>query len=247
MPSILVTDDGPVRTIRMNRPDKKNALTLEMYEALAAALEQQPAGTRCLIVAGGANGFCAGNDIGEFARMAEQGEGLAAPLLRFLHALARCETPLVASVAGAAVGVGTTMLLHCDYVVAASDARLATPFVALGLVPEAGSSLLAPRLMGHARAFELLAMGHALSADAAKAAGLVNQVVAPDELEAAALAAAREIAALPPQAVRAARSLMRGSTEEIVARIDAEAAVFKQQLNSPEAKAAFQAFLARKK
>ncbi len=247
MPTILVTDDGPIRTVRMNRPDKKNALTLEMYEALAAALEERREATRCLVIAGGANGFCAGNDIGDFVKMATQGEGLAAPLLRFLHALARCETPLVAAVAGAAVGVGTTMLMHCDYVVAVSDARLSTPFVALGLVPEAASSLIAPRLMGHARAFELLAMGHALPAEEAKAAGLVNKVVAPDELDQAALAAAREIAALPPQAVRAARALMRGSSDEIAARIDAEAAVFKQRLNSPEAKAAFQAFLARKK
>jgi enoyl-CoA hydratase/carnithine racemase len=247
MPSILVTDDGPVRTVRMNRSDKKNALTLDMYAALAATLEETREATRCVVIVGGANGFCAGNDIGDFAAMAAQDEGLAAPLLRFLHALARCETPLVAGVAGAAVGIGTTMLMHCDYVVAASDARFSTPFVALGLVPEAASSLIAPRLMGHARAFELLAMGRALSADEAKAAGLVNKVVPPDELDRAALAAAREIAALPRQAVRDARALMRGSADEIAARIEAEAAIFRQRLNSPEATAAFQAFLARKK
>jgi enoyl-CoA hydratase/carnithine racemase len=247
MPSILISDDGPVRAVRMNRPDKKNALTLDMYAALATALEEKREATRCLLIAGGANGFCAGNDIGDFAAMAAQGDGLAAPLLHFLHALARCETPLVAGVAGAAVGIGTTLLMHCDYVVAARDARLSTPFVALGLVPEAASSLIAPRLMGHARAFELLAMGHALSAEEAKAAGLVNKVVPPDELENATLTAAREIAALPRHAVREARALMRGSADEIAARIEAEAAIFRQRLNSPEAKAAFQAFLARKK
>jgi enoyl-CoA hydratase/carnithine racemase len=247
MPDILVTDDGPVRTVRMNRPEKKNALTLPMYDALAAAIERRPAGLRCLVIAGGADAFCAGNDIGEFMDMAQRGGALAAPILRFLHALARCETPIVAAVAGIAVGVGTTMLLHCDYVVAASDARFSTPFAALGLVPEAASSLLAPRLMGHARAFELLVMGHPLSADQAKSAGLVNAVAVPDELEATALAAAREIAALPPEGVKVARRLLLGSTEEIVARIDDEAEAFKQRLASPEAKAAFKAFLERKR
>jgi enoyl-CoA hydratase/carnithine racemase len=178
--------------------------------------------------------------------MAQEGE-LGAPILRFLHALARNEKPLVAAVSGVAVGVGTTMLLHCDYVVAADDARLSTPFVSLGLVPEAGSSLIAPRLMGHARAFELLVMGKPLAAAAAIECGIVNIVVPAAELDAAALTAARAIAALPPHAVAASRRLMRGSVEDIVARIDEEAAAFKERLKSPEAKAAFAAFLARKR
>ena len=132
-------------------------------------------------------------------------------MLRFLHALPRCEKPLVAAVQGVAVGIGTTMLLHCDHVVASTDARLSTPFVALGLVPEAGSSLLAPRLMGHARAFSLLVMGEPLTAADAKTAGIVNAVVPAAEVDVRALAAARAIAALPPQAVLAARRLLRGS------------------------------------
>ena len=247
MPLVLVTDDGPIRTIRMNRPEKKNALTAPMYEALCAALEERREGLRCLLIAGGANGFCAGNDIGEFMQMALGGGALGGPTLRFLHVLARCQTPMVAAVAGAAVGVGTTMLLHCDHVVAASDAKLTTPFAALGLLPEAASTLLAPRLMGQARAFELLVMGRPLSAEQAKAAGIVNTVVAPDQLEAAALAAAREIAALPPEGVRTARALLRGAPDEIVARIDVEAAAFRERLASPEAKAAFKAFLERKR
>jgi enoyl-CoA hydratase/carnithine racemase len=151
---ITVTDDGPVRTVRMNRPDKKNALTLVMYDAIAAAIEgaaQNPA-LRCLLIAGTSTGFCAGNDIGDFLKMAGAGGALGAPILRFLYALARCELPLIAAVQGNAVGVGTTMLMHCDHVVAASDARFSTPFVGLGLVPEAASSLIAPRLMGQARA-----------------------------------------------------------------------------------------------
>ena len=163
MSSVLVSDSAFVRTVRLNRPEKKNALTLPMYTALADAFEETDRrdDIRCVLIAGHASGFCAGNDLNDFVQMAETG-ALGAPILRFLHALACCRTPLVAAVAGNAVGVGTTMLLHCDYVVAAEDAVLSTPFVALGLIPEAASSLLAPRLMGHARAFELLAMGRPL-------------------------------------------------------------------------------------
>jgi len=247
MSHILVTDDGPVRIVRMNRPEKKNALTLPMYEAIGAAITEKREGVRCIVLAGNESGFTAGNDIGEFLAAAQQGPALDRPTVRFLHVLARCETPLVAAVNGVAVGVGTTMLLHCDHVVAASDARLSTPFVALGLLPEAGSSLLAPRLMGHVRAFELLVMGRPFSAEEAKAAGLVNKVVAPAELEAAALAAAREIAALPPEGVKTARRLLRGPLEETIKRIDEEVELFGQRLSSPEAKAAFMAFLARKR
>ena len=246
---VIVTDDGPVRTVRMNRPEKKNALTMAMYDAMAEAIEnaaQNPA-LRCLLIAGAPAAFCAGNDIGDFIKMATGEGALGAPILRFLYALARCELPLVAAVQGNAVGVGTTMLLHCDHVVAADNARFATPFVGLGLVPEAASSLLAPRLMGQARAFSLLVMGRPLTADNAKAAGLINTVVAADAVEAEAMKAAREIAALPPQGVLASRRLMRGNPEEIVVRIDAEAELFKTRLQSAEARAAFEAFLTRKK
>jgi enoyl-CoA hydratase/carnithine racemase len=246
---VIITDDGPVRTVRMNRPEKKNALTMAMYDAMAAAIEsavQNPA-LRCLLIAGAPTAFCAGNDIGDFLKAAGAGGALGQPILRFLYALARCETPLVAAVRGNAVGVGTTMLMHCDHVVAASDARFSTPFVSLGLVPEAASSLIAPRLMGQARAFSLLVMGRPLAADEAKAAGLVNTVVAADAVEAEAMKAAREIAALPPQGVLASRRLLRGKPDEIVARIDEEAELFKTRLKSAEARAAFEAFMMRKR
>jgi enoyl-CoA hydratase/carnithine racemase len=248
MPEIVVSDADAIRLIRIDRPEKKNALTLPMYAAMAHAIEEANtrADVRCLLIAGHASGFCAGNDLSDFLQMAETG-GLGAPIVRFLHALARRETPLVAAVAGKAVGIGTTMLLHCDYVVAAEDAVLSTPFVALGLAPEAASSLLGPRLMGHARAFELLVMGHPLDAHTAKVAGIVNALVPAAELESAALSAAGEIAKLPPQGVLAARALLRGSADEIAARIDAEVEVFRQRLTSPEARAAFMAFLERKK
>jgi enoyl-CoA hydratase/carnithine racemase len=175
------------------------------------------------------------------------GEGLGNAVLRFLYALARCERPLVAAVQGVAVGIGTTMMLHCDYAVAASDARFSTPFVALGLVPEAASSLIAPRLMGHRRAFELLVMGKPFGGEEARAVGLVNEVVAADQVDAEAMKAAQAIAALPPEGVAISRRLMKGEPAEIVARMDEEGVQFKRRLGSPEARQAFEAFLSRKK
>ena len=245
---VIVTDDGPVRTVRMNRPDKKNALTLAMYDAMAEAIEDaREASIRCIMLAGAPGAFSAGNDLKDFLDASSGPEGLARPILRFLYALARCETPLVAAVQGNAVGIGTTMLMHCDHVVASSDARFATPFVSLGLVPEAASSLIAPRLMGQARAFSLLVMGRPLDAADARS-GLVNTVVAPDEVEAEAMKAAREIAALPPQGVLASRRLLRGAPDEIVARIDAEAELFKTASHRRTRAAAFAAFfMARKR
>ena len=249
MSDLIVSGDGPVRTLRMNRPAKKNALTPEMYDAMAAAIEES--GTngaiRCLLIAGGPGAFCAGNDIGGFMKAADEGGALGAPTLRFLYSVVRCEKPLVAAVAGVAVGVGTTMLLHCDYVVAAADARFSTPFVALGLTPEAASSLIAPRIMGHANAFSLLVMGRPLDAGEAKALGIVTTVVAASEVEAEAMKAARDISALPPEGVLASRRLLRGTREEIITRIDVEAEEFKVRLKSPEARTAFTGFLTRKR
>jgi enoyl-CoA hydratase/carnithine racemase len=246
---VTVDDTGPVRTVRMNRPDKKNALTAAMYEAMATAIESanNRADIRCVIIAGGPGAFSAGNDLTEFSQSAATGQGVGSSVIRFLHTLARSERPLVAAVQGLAVGIGTTMLLHCDHVVAGTDARFSTPFVNLGLVPEAGSSLLAPRLMGHRRAFELLVMGRPLDATAAQGCGLVNAVVPPGDVEVEALKAARDIAALPAEAVAASRRLLRGSPDEIVARIDEEVRLFQERLLSAEAQTAFGAFLTRKR
>jgi enoyl-CoA hydratase/carnithine racemase len=246
---VIVSDAGAVRTIRINRPDKKNAMTAAMYAAMAAAIESAGGASdiRSILIAGIPGAFCAGNDLAEFLRAASDGEGLGEPVIRFLHALARCERPLVAAVQGVAVGIGTTMMFHCDYAVAASDARFSTPFVALGLVPEAASSLIAPRVMGHRRAFELLVMGKPLSGEEAKACGLVNQVAPADQVDSEAMKAAQQIAALPPEGVAISRRLMKGAPDEIVQRIDDEAEQFKLRLKSPEARKAFEAFLARKK
>jgi enoyl-CoA hydratase/carnithine racemase len=246
---IIVADDGQIRSLRINRPEKKNALTADMYSALAAALDdanRNPA-LRCTVIGGVPGAFTAGNDIEEFRRAATDSGGLPRPSQIFLLALARNAKPLIAAVQGVAIGIGTTMLLHCDHVVAGSDARLATPFARLGILPEAGSSLIAPRLMGHSRAFALLVMGRSLDAAEAKACGLVNTIVPPSDVDAEAAKVAAEIAALPPESVAIARRLMRGSVEEIVARIDEEARHFRERLASPEARAAFEAFLSRKR
>jgi enoyl-CoA hydratase/carnithine racemase len=245
--SIVVTDDGAVRIVRMNRPEKKNALTQPMYAEMTRALcEAQDDDTiHCLLFAGAPGAFCAGSDIGDFQKRAEG--GLEPVTIDFLHALARNQKPLVAAVGGVAIGIGTTMLFHCDYVVAAEEAAFATPFLKLALIPEAASSLLAPLRMGYARAFAMLVMGRALSAEAARDAGIVNEVVDAAHLESAALKAAREIASLPPGAVAVSRALMRGDPDAIVRQIDSEAAQFLERLRSEEARAAFAAFFARKK
>lgn len=245
---IIVSDDGPIRLVRINRPAKKNALTDAMYETLAEALENAAVtkSIRCVVITGGPTAFTSGGDLQDFLHAAQQMDGLRPQVMRFLHRLAHAGKPLVAAVQGVAIGIGTTMLLHCDYVVAAADARFATPFVNLGLVPEAASSLLMPRLMGPRRAFELLVMGRPLDAAQAQTLGLVNIVVPAAEVEAVALKTAREIAALPAEAVAASRRLIRGSTAEIIKRIDEEAEIFKLRLKSTEATAAFEAFLTRK-
>ena len=246
---VIVTDAGGIRTIRMNRPDKKNAVTLAMYEAMTAALESANTSDaiRCVLIAGVPGAFSAGNDLADFLNAAQSSGGLDRPALRSLPALVCCRKPLVAAVSGVAVGIGTTMLFHCDFVVAGTDARFSTPFVSLGLVPEAASSLLAPRLMGQRRAFEFLVMGHPLDAAQAKEFGIANMVVAPQDVDAEALKAAREIAALPSGAVALSRALIRGGTDELLARIDREVELFSERLHSPEAKAAFEAFFARKR
>jgi enoyl-CoA hydratase/carnithine racemase len=245
--SVTVTDDAGIRIIRMDRPEKKNALTQPMYAAMTAALReaQSSAAIRCLMLAGGPGAFCAGSDIGDFQKRAEG--GLESVTIDFLYALARNRKPLVAAVNGLAVGIGTTMLLHCDYIVAATGTVFSTPFTRLGLIPEAASSLLAPMRMGHARAFALLVMGRPLAAEEAKDAGLVNAVVDAALVEETALKAAREIAALPPGAVTVARQLLRGDPDNVARQIDTETLHFKERLHSEEARAAFAAFFARKK
>jgi enoyl-CoA hydratase/carnithine racemase len=246
--SIEVSDEAGIRIIRMNRPEKKNALTQPMYAAMTRALAdaQDDDAIRCLVIAGGPGAFCAGADIAEFLESAQSG-ALRPHTIEFLKAIAHNKKPLVAAVRGLAVGIGVTMLFHCDHVVASSDASFTTPFLKLALIPEAASSLLAPMRMGYARAFSMLVMGRTLSADEAKDAGIVNSVVEAAAVDDAALQAAREIAALPAGAVAVSRMLMRGGLDAIDRQIDTELMHFRERLQSDEARAAFAAFLSRKK
>ncbi|MHC2298818.1 crotonase/enoyl-CoA hydratase family protein [Rhizobium mongolense] len=235
-----------VQIIRFNRPEKKNAITRPMYvrmtEALKAANEDIT--IRATVFLGTEGAFSAGNDIGDFLAAA-MGGSLGRELLDFLNALVNAEKPLVSGVDGLAIGIGTTMHMHCDLTVASDRSQFRTPFVDLALVPEAASSLLAPRIMGHQRAFALLAAGEAFSAQEAKDAGLVWKVCSAPDVESLTLAAAAKLAAKPPEALKIARHLIRGDRAEIIARIDDEARHFAAQLKSAEAHAAFEAFMRR--
>ena len=237
-----------VQVIRLNRAEKKNAITRAMYQAMTDALKAGDAdeSVRTTLILGSAGCFSAGNDMNDFLAFA-MGGTMGREVIDFLHALATHAKPLVSGVDGLAIGIGTTIHLHCDLTYASTRTEFRTPFVDLALVPEAASSLLAPRLMGHQRAFALLAAGEGFSAEAARDAGLVYAVVEPAAVEDEALAAARRLAAKPPQALSIARSLIRGTRADVSARIDEEAAHFSAQLKSPEARAAFEAFMARGK
>ncbi|QDZ00480.1 crotonase/enoyl-CoA hydratase family protein [Nitratireductor mangrovi] len=239
---------GAVQVIRMNRPDKKNAITRAMYAAMAAALSagDDDAEIRAQLILGVPGAFSSGNDLQDFMAVAMGGDG-GMEVYDFLLALANSKKPLVSAVDGIAVGIGTTINLHCDLTFATPRTEFKTPFVDLGLVPEAGSSLLAPAVLGRQQAFALLGLGEGFSADRARQAGLIYAVVSEEELESAALAAADSIAAKPPEALKIARDLMRGSREEVVARIKEEGTHFRARLKSDEAREAFVAFMNRKK
>lgn len=244
---VIIERRGAVQLIRMNRPEKKNALTRAMYGAMAGALKagDADASIRAHLFLGVPGAFTAGNDLADFLAYATGGE-LGGEVFDFLLGIARAEKPIVAGVDGVAVGVGTTMQFHCDVTIASPRALFRTPFVDLGIVPEAGSSLLAPRAIGQQNAFALLALGEAFSAERALAAGLVGAIVPEDELEAAAIDKANAIAAKPPEALRLARDLLRGDRAAVVARIEKENKLLAERLKSPEAVAAFTAFLNRK-
>ena len=244
---ILVDRRGPVQLVRMNRAEKKNALTRAMYATMANALRDGDAdeAVRVHVVLGVPGAFSAGNDLADFVAIATGGEG-GSEVWDFLLALADLRKPLISGVDGIAVGIGTTINLHCDLTFATSRTVFRTPFVDLGLVPEAGSSLLAPKVLGRQDAFALLALGEGFSAERAKASGLIYRIVGEDELEAAVMDAAQEIARKPPEALRIARDLMLGNRDELKARIKAEGEHFRERLTSDEARAALMAFMSRK-
>jgi len=240
------TQDHILR-IEINRPEKKNALLGPMYADMAKALERsdEDGDIRVVLISGASGGFTAGNDLNDFLN--DPPKRNDAPVFRFLHAISGARKPVVAAVAGVAVGVGTTMLLHCDLVYAARNAMFRLPFVPLGLCPEAASSLLLPRLAGYARAAELLMLGEHFGAEKAREIGLVNAICAPEALMDTATAAARKLASLPPASLRATKFLMKSTlTEEIARHMSLETENFKVRLDSPEAKEAFSAFLEKR-
>jgi enoyl-CoA hydratase/carnithine racemase len=239
---------GAVQVVRMNRPDKKNAITRAMYAAMAKALTDGDAddAVRCHVIFGVPGAFSAGNDLADFLAVARGGEH-GGEVFGFLMALARARKPIVSGVDGIAVGIGTTIHLHCDLTFATPASLFKTPFVDLGVTPEAGSSLLAPALIGRQNAFALLAMGEGFAADEAKERGLIYEVVGADDLETRVMQAADAIAAKPPEALRIARDLMRGDRNDVVARIEEEGSHFRERLKSDEARKAFEAFMNRKR
>jgi enoyl-CoA hydratase/carnithine racemase len=239
---------GRIARVTLDRPDKKNAITAEMYARLAEALARADAdpAVRAILLTGGRDCFTAGNDLADFLERPPSGAG--SPTWRFLETMPALAKPVVAAVAGPAVGVGTTMLLHCDLVYAARTARFQLPFVALGIVPEFASTYLLPLLAGYQRAAELLLLAQPFDAQKAFEIGLITAVVEPDALLATAEKAAQTLAELPPESLRLTKRLMKSAHAERVRRtIDEEGAIFRERLHSPEAKEALRAFLEKRK
>jgi enoyl-CoA hydratase/carnithine racemase len=248
MSDILTHIDAGVMTITFNRLDKKNSLTSAMYAAMADAVAQAAAdaSVRVVLFQGHESIFSAGNDIGDFLNQPPTTQD--SPVFRFLRGIATFEKPLLAAVAGPAVGIGTTMLFHCDLVYAGDNAAFSMPFVNLGLCPEAASSLLAPRMFGYHRAAEALLMGEPFFAEAAQEVGLVNRVVPPTEVNGYAQAQARKLAAKPLSSLIATKRLMKGSSQqEVLQKMDEEGQSFGRMLREPAAKEAFGAFMEKRK
>ena len=245
--AIQIERERGLLTLRLNRPDKKNALTRAMYSHLAEALKKADTDPEinAVLITGSAECFTAGNDIADFIQ--QPPSNLDSPVFHFMLNLLECRKPVIAAVAGAAVGIGTTLLLHCDLVYVTRDARLRMPFVNLGLCPEFGSSLLLPRLLGHAKAAQLLLLGEGFSGEQAAEWGIATEALGSGE---AALAKAREMALrfefLPPEAVRISKQLMKAPDREQLRKvIEEEGALFTQRLRSPEAIAALSGFINR--
>ncbi len=241
------TKDGIAR-IEINRPEKKNALTAAMYQSMADAIHaaETDARVRVVLIHGKSDLFTAGNDLQDFLDNPPRDENR--PVFQFLYGISQAQKPIVAAVAGAAVGIGTTMLLHCDLVYAAPNARLQLPFVNLGLVPEAASSLLLPALAGYQRAAELLLLGEPFSAQKAKEFGLVTEVVPVDQLFDTAMAQAKKLAQKPATSVRLTKQLMkRGFSAAMAGQMKLEIGHYGELLGAPAAKEAFTAFFEKRK
>ncbi|MGJ4946122.1 enoyl-CoA hydratase-related protein [Bradyrhizobium sp. HKCCYLS1011] len=248
---LITTDEGETRVIKLRRPEKKNAITQAMYRGMTEAIDtaQNNPNIRCLMITGGSGVFTSGNDLEEFLHAGTiSSEAVrTSDMVKFLYSLAHNVKPIIAAVDGIAIGIGTTLLFHCDHVLASTAATFSTPFLRLGLVPEGASSLLMPQTMGYQRAFAMLVMGRTMTAAEAHIAGFVNAVVSPGHAEVEAHKVAREICKLPAEAVAISRKLIRTPPDELTRRIDQEAHIFGERMSSKEAVAAFTAFLERKK
>ena len=245
---IELSRDGGVMTLAFNRLEKKNAITSAMYQTLAGAVQaaESDATVRVIVIAGQPQIFTAGNDLEDF--MKNPPSGAHSPVFQFMQHMIACTKPIIAAVAGPAVGIGTTLLLHCDLVYAAENAKFSMPFSQLGLCPEFASSLLLPQLAGERRAAEKLLMGEPFLAAEAAAMGLVNRVLPTEELLPFVAAQAAKLAALPASSVRTTKRLMKaGQVEAIKARITEENLAFSAMLQAPEAKEAFAAFFEKRK
>ncbi len=248
MSDILVHTEDGICTITFNRADKKNSITAAMYAALADALAaaQDDAAVRVVVFQGHEAVFSAGNDIADFLNTPPTSDD--APVFRFLRGIAQFPKPVIAAVCGPAVGIGTTMLFHCDLVYAGDNAAFAMPFVNLGLCPEAASSLLVPQMMGYHRAAEALLLGEPFMAEAALEVGLVNKVLPPTEANAYAQNVARKLAAKPMSALLQTKQLMKkGQTALVLAQMNEEATHFGRMLREPAAREAFGAFMEKRK
>lgn len=244
MSDILIHTEGGVSTLTLNRVQRKNSLTAAMYGQLADALAQASADAqvRVVVIQGHETVFSAGNDIGDFLSTPPRSQD--APVFRFLRGISGFAKPLVAAVCGPAVGVGTTLLLHCDLVYAGDNAAFSTPFVNLGLCPEAASSLLMPQRMGHARAAEALMLGEPFSAESALEWGLINRIVPPTQANALAQQQARKLASKPLASLLETKRLMKmGSASDVAQRMNQESEIFGRMLGEPAAKEAFTAFM----
>ncbi len=245
---ILESQSGQVRQLILNRADKKNALTLAMYNRLSEALlaaDSDPE-VRVIVLRAEGDSFCAGNDIADFIAAVNNPDAMQAPL-NFLRAISGVSKPVIAAVSGAAVGIGSTMLLHCDLIVASEQTRFQLPFVKLGLVPEGGSSLIMPQLAGHRKAFELLVLGEPFDAETGVELGLVNQIVTPEQLQQRTMQLAEEVAALAPEAVRQSKALLKQNMHDQLQQvIQAEGELFAARLHSAEAQEALQAFIEKR-
>jgi enoyl-CoA hydratase/carnithine racemase len=243
---IETSRDGSTLIIRFARPAKKNALTIAMYERMNAALAEAAADktVRAVVFGSTSEIFTAGNDLGDFMQNPPTGDD--SPVFRFIMALAKFEKPLIAAVDGKGVGLGLTMLLHCDFVYCTERTSLVAPFVNLGLVPEAASSLLLPKLVGHARAAEILLLGEPVDAQQALAMGLVNAVLPPDQVMPKALEVAKKLAERAPTALKLSKGLMKDEGV-VLARMKEEGALFVKQLASPEVAEAIGAFFEKRK